>query len=97
MNQRQTNENKRMISAFNEQIKRLGVRTSILENAKRSFMVSVVNNTLANMHDLEPIHASNLVFGDWECGISPIGVCVYNKETDPTHKHCVFCHDPEGT
>ncbi len=30
-----------------------------------------------------------------ECEPSPIGLCVYNDMTDPSHGRCVFCRQPE--
>lgn len=31
----------------------------------------------------------------WECTQSPIDICIYNDNEDPTHDHCHFCGLPE--
>lgn len=33
--------------------------------------------------------------GLWDCGKSPVGVCVYHKIHDPAHDCCIYCGEPE--
>ena len=44
-----------------------------------------------------PNYNFELELGDflWECDLSPIGTCLYNKFEDKLHDNCIFCGQPE--
>jgi hypothetical protein len=51
----------------------------------------LIRRQVGRKFDVDP---HDLGIGGWECGESPIGVCVYDTEEDPAMDDCLVCHHP---
>lgn len=70
-----------------------------LRRMRSKLMTAMVNEQLNGAASCDRRCCGNLprklAFGYWDCGKSPVGICVYNDVMDRAHDECLFCDEPE--
>lgn len=60
---------------------------------RRKLVAAVIIGKL-NWKENHSFDADLISIGMHNCPTSPIGVCAYEDDEDPSHEDCVFCHEP---